>query len=874
MFQRQNRTAFPTRNIILLAIAVLGFLVFFIGKMREPSTAEQPPIEPETEEKRSSGLTPEESFYAMRDYPLFRPNVQTYTEALEQARLTDAAARPRGGNEGVLAPWTTQGPGNIGARINTMAVDPIDHQTIYLGYSGGGAWKTTNGGLTWNPIFDDHNFLSIGHIAIDPANPNILYLGTGDPNISGYPFIGDGIWKSTDKGETWEPYGLESTRIVSKIIVNPGGSNQLYAATMGLPFERNNDRGLYKSGTTAPNWQPSLFISNEAGIIDLVVSPNDPNTLYAAAWDRIRNNQESLISGNNARIWKSVNGGATWNKLSGGLPQGNQCRIGLCIDPNNGQHLFASYVGENLTFSGLYESSDGGNSWQLNAGNGLNSDFQSNFAWYFGQIRINPYNNQDIWLLGVTSFRSLNGGQNWYEAAGWQQGIHADHHDIAFLSAETFLLATDGGLYRTDDDANNWYRAENIPTTQFYRVAYNPHNPTFYYGGAQDNGTVAGNASTIDDWQRLYGGDGFQALFHPSNPNIFYFEYQNGAIGGTLDGGNFDDATVGIDDSDRRHWDMQYILSHHNTDILYTGTYRLYKGLGHLPSWSAITDDLTDGNIFGARFHTISTLDESPLDPDQVYVGTTDGNVWRVDPTNLTSTNLNAGLPDRYVSAVKASPSDPNRVFVAHTGYRDNDFSSRIHRSDDRGASWMPIAGDLPNLAINDLQILAGHQDSVLFAATDGGVYVTLNSGQHWERLGTGMPFVPVYDLDMNLAKRTLLAGTHARSIMSFPLDSLRIGENSSTFTPGGIAAPSLTVTPSPAYSSTEITVENLKSNQETEVFITDLSGKVCWRRAFKGFGKHTTALDLQPFNAGVYIAYAKSNGKLWATRKFMVCKT
>ena len=873
MFQRQNRQAFPYRNILVLAAVVLVFLVYLLKKSKEIPAQNLHVIESETGEKRDSGLQPFEAFYAMRDYPVFRPDVRTYVNALSEARQVDAAARPRGGNDGVFASWTLEGPGNIGARINSIAIDPVDHNTIYIGYSGGGVWKTTNGGQSWNPIFDDHNFLSVGHIAIDPSHPEQVYIGTGDPNISGYPFIGDGIWKSNDKGATWQAYGLESQRIVSKMVVNPSGSAKIYAATMGLPFERNNDRGLYKSGIASPNWQSSLFISNEAGIIDLVVSPTAPNTLYAAAWDRIRNNQESLVLGENARIWKSTDGGVNWNKLSVGLPAGEQSRIGLAIDPNNGQHVWATYADSNLVFSGLYETNDGGNSWQLNAGNGLEFGFQSNFAWYFGQVRVNPYNAQDIWLLGVTTYRSIDGGETWFEAAGFTQGVHADHHDIAFLAADQFLLATDGGLYRSYDDAFTWERAENIPTTQFYRVAYNPHYPDYYYGGAQDNGTLAGNAASINEWLHLYGGDGFQAVFHPTDPNILYYEYQNGAINGTVDGGNFDVATEGIEGSDRRHWDMQYLLSHHDADVMYTGTYRLYQSYGHLPAWFPITEDLTDGIIFGPRFHTISTLDESPLDPDQVYVGTTDGNVWRINPNAQSSTKLSANLPDRYVSSVKASPNDPSHVFVAHTGYRSNDFTPRLHRSVDQGANWVPVVGDLPNLAINDIQILAGHQDSVIFVATDGGVYVTRNGGTHWDRLGTGMPFVPVYDLDINLSKRTLIAGTHARSIMSFPIDSLRIGENSSTFTPGGIAPPALTVNPSLASSNTILSVENLKSNQSAEVFISDLSGKILWQQAFKGFGKHEAQIDLNTFAPGVYIAFARSNGKLWGSRKFVVGK-
>jgi len=824
---------------------------------------------PEAAKSKDAPFRPAEEFYAMRDYPFFRPDIRAYTEAIAEARQSAGNSGSRNGENGISAPWTLQGPGNIGARVNTIAIHPTNSSIIYIGYSGGGAWKTTNGGATWNPIFDEQDYLAIGHIAVDPGNPDHVYIGTGDPNIGGYPFIGNGVWKSTDQGETWQYIGLEGQRIVSKLIVNPSGSQKIYAATMGVPFERNNDRGLYRADLSAPaGWQQSLFVSDQAGIIDLVVSPDNPNVLYAAAWDRIRNNSESTVSGENARIWKSTDGGANWSPLAGGLPQGTQCRIGLAIDPNNGQHVVATYANANLSFGGLFETFDGGLSWQQNAGTGLDLNFQSNFAWYFGKVRINPFNAQDIWILGVNTYRSLNGGQTWFQGVN---GPHVDHHDLAFLGPNHFLLGTDGGLYRSADNGQNWQRAENIPTTQFYRVAYNPHQPALYYGGAQDNGTIAGNAEQVNAWTDIFGGDGFQAVFHPEDPNIYYYEAQNGAIFGNGSDGIFGYATESIEQADRRHWDMPYLISRHNPEILYTGTYRLYIGFGHLPIWTPITDDLTDGLVFASRFHTISALDESPLDPDQVYVGTIDANVWLVNPNTQETTNLSAGLPERYVSAVKASPSDPNRVFVSQTGYRDNDFVARIHRSDNLGATWTPISGNLPNLAVNDFYILPDTEDQVIFAATDGGVYVTLDGGQAWERLGTGMPIVPVYDLDHNFDQNTLIAGTHARSVMTFPIDSLVINPPTPTFNPNRPTGPALTVTPALARSTTTLTVENLRANQRATVLVADLNGKVLLQMPVNGTGKHERSIDLTTFSAGVYVVFVRSEGRILETRRFVV---
>lgn len=870
MFQRQSRSTFPARNLFVLGAAVLGFLYFLLKNVQQTPPQQTIPIEPQEETKDSANLRPAEWFFALREWPDFTPDVKTYSDALKEARLS---VQSRDGNPGFSAAWQLEGPANIGARVNTIAVSPFNPDLILIGYSHGGIWKTDDGGQNWRPVFDGNSFLAIADITFDPSHGNVVFAGTGDPNISGYPFIGDGVWMSSDYGDTWTHLGLENQGIISEIIVDPNAPNRLFAGAMGLPFVRNNNRGFYSGTPFGGNWQQKLFISDQTGIIDILLAPGNPNVLYAAAWDRIRNNQESVVSGENARIWKSVDGGNTWNKLAGGLPEGEFSRIGLAMDPANQNHLFASYVNTSLEFAGLFESFDAGQTWNENPCQGLDFGFQSNFAWYFGKIRINPFNPLDIWMLGVQSYRSLDGGETWQLAAGFGQGVHADHHDLAFLGAQHYLLATDGGLYRSADNAENWERAENIPTTQFYRVAVNPHQPDLYYGGAQDNGTSVGNAALLNSWLPVFGGDGFQAVFHPQDPNIFYYEFQNGSIYGTTNGGNFDQATNGIEGSDRRHWDMQYAISQHDANVMYTGTYRIYRGNGHLPEWTPISDDLTDGIIFGSRYHTITTLHESPLDPDLLLVGTTDANVWRGNPNTQDWTNISAGLPDRYVSSVKASPANPDRIFVSQTGYKSNDFAPRIHRSDDLGVSWTSVSGDLPNLAVNDLVILPGHQDTVIFAATDGGVYGTTNGGLHWERLGTGIPLVPVYDLEFNPAQQTLVAGTFARSIHTFSLDSLQLGQNSSTFTPNGYALPSLSISPNPASGHAFLRVENLKSNQQAEVIITDLTGKQIYRKTFRGFGKHEEILDLQDIPQGVYVSCLRTNGKVMSAEKLVIAR-
>lgn len=865
-FERRTPQPFPIRNIILLAVVVLAFFIFLLKSMESRAGETAAPEKESSEMRRDTGLWPNELFYAMRDYPRYSPDVESYSRALYAAKN---GAAQRNNFPGFTTAWTLEGPANIGARINTIKVHPTDPATIYLGYSGGGVWKTTDDGQNWTPLFDDHVFLSIGDIELDPTDPETVYVGTGDPNVSGYPFIGDGLWKSADGGQSWQSLGLENTRIISKIIVNPDNPDQLLVGAMGLPFTRDNHRGIFRSTNGGQSWQQVLFVADSVGVIDMAQAPDNPNVIFAATWDRIRSNSESLVSGPNARIWRSTDGGQNWTPLSGGLPETPMSRPGLAIDPSNSGHLLVTFANEGLSFEGIFESNDGGDTWAELPAPGLDPGFQSNFAWYFGKIMFNPYNPQEIWVLGVYSYRSLDGGQNWQYVDAY---THADHHDLVFTGPNSAFLATDGGLYRNEDISLdfNWYKGENIPTTQFYRVAASPHLPEYYFGGAQDNGTVVGNAQDPQGWYSVYGGDGFLPVFHPLDPNIYYYEWQNGNIVGTSDGSFIDDATLGIDPNDRRHWDMPYMISPHDPDVLWAGTYRLYQGFGHLPGWVPVSDDLTKG--INDRFHTISTLDESPVVQNLLYVGTNDGKVWRGDMNSSVWTDVTAGLPDRYVSSVKGSPSFADHVFVSQTGYRDNDFSARLHRSDNRGNTWVPIAGDLPDLAINDLLVLPGHQDSIIFVATDGGVYGTLNGGQHWERLGSNFPYAPVYDLALNTELNTLIAGSHARSIMSFPLDSLMEGNQSSTSSPGGALAPRLTVSPTlNAGGPIQIAVENIKPRQNTEVVIVDLAGRVQWQQPYTSQANTIKTLDGGSLPAGVYIAFARTNGKVWGQQKFVV---
>lgn len=732
------------------------------------------PIESKEENETEDLFAPYEFFDFERSYPYAKPDVVAMRKVMEDIAAT-AIGPVKAGNP-FNEQWQVEGPGNIGGRINCIAVHPQNSDIIFTGTPTGGIYKTTNGGNSWTPVFDDQVQLSIACIVFDPTDANIMYAGTGDPNISGFAFMGNGIYKSTDGGNSWNYLGLSAQSIISKIAVDPTNPQVIYAASMGVPHTQGPNRGLYKTTDGGQTWEQILSLGNDAGIIDLIMDPSNPQTLYASGWNRIRNNQQTIGFGNASKIFKTTDGGQNWTVLSNGLPAPGLSRINLDIIPSSPQTLYASFVDSTYNLYGLYKTTNGGSSWAPIGTNGLSPNATGGFGWYFSHLKVNPFNSNKLYFLGVDLWETTNGGGSWDYGAPewWNYDVHADKHDMVFLDANTYLLATDGGLYRTDNGGLSWDDIDIIPNTQFYRVAYNPFNPDYYYGGAQDNGTTGGNLAIYSSWPRLFGGDGFTAVFDPTDPNIIYHEVQFGVIYWSDDGGNnWQNLDAGLDPDDRYNWDMQYFLSKTEPQTMYTGTQRMYRMVGApYGVWQPISPDLTDGVIFGPRFHTISTVSQSPLKADYLYAGTTDGNVWRTLDGGNNWDNITSTLPDRYVTGVYGSPNDTNTVFVTHSGYLYNDYLPHIHKSINKGDTWIDITGDLPQVAVNDLLVIEG-KDSLLFAATDAGVYGTINGGTNWFRVGNNMPTIIIEDVEYNPSTGMLVAGTHGRSIMTYPLQKI-----------------------------------------------------------------------------------------------------
>ena len=671
--------------------------------------------------------------------------------------------------------WRMEGPHNIGGRINVVVLNPDDEDEIWIGTSAGGVFKTSDAGESWLPIGDSFSNLSIGSIAFDPSNSSTVYVGTGDPNISGYPKTGDGVYKTEDGGDNWESLGLEELGVISKIIVDSDDSDILYLASMGTPYYESADRGIYKSDDGGESWNQILFLAESAGISSMVAHPNNPDTLYAAGWDRIRSNTQSIVSGDHSRIYRSYDGGISWDTLSGGLPQEYMSRAAIDISLSNPEVLYASFVNdEDMQFYGVYRSDDNGDSW-TETETGFLDGALGGFGWYFGMVRINPTDENNVHVAGVELHSTIDSGDTWYQSTPnwWEYVVHADMHDLAYSSSGDIYLATDGGLYVSYNNMASWEYISYIPITQFYRVTVNPHEDEVYAGGAQDNGTSAGNYEGLSEWPRIYGGDGFKAIYHPDDEDIMLATTQNGFFHISFDGGEFFDSyNTGIDGEERVAWDAPIINSSHESEVLYTGTTRVYKTLGL--SWFPISDELViSGEYYPANRYVLTTIAESSLDADVLYTGSSDGGVWGTENGGGDWTDISEGLPERYVTDIKASSEEEGRVYITQSGYKDGDDVPHIYRSDDYGQTWEGIGGDLPDFGLNNVEILEGHADSILFVASDGGVYYTVNSGETWDRVGDNMPFILVFDIEIDYDANRLVAGTFSRSIQSISLDSL-----------------------------------------------------------------------------------------------------
>jgi photosystem II stability/assembly factor-like uncharacterized protein len=771
--------------------------------------------------------------------------------------------------------WTIQGPGNLGGRVNAIAVNPKDENIIFIGFSHGGAYRSMDGGNSWTPVFDNEISLYISDIAIDPKNPQTIYIATGDHSGGFYCGQGNGIYKSTNNGNSWQQSGLKETRVISKILIDYKNPQIVYAASLGYSYEKNSQRGLYKSTDGGTNWNKILYLNDSTGITDLIMHPVNPNILFAVSWNKLGTNNRAMIIGPDGQIFKSIDGGNNWQRLTNGLPADSiNGRIAIAISKSQPNILYARYVrtytdcGNGNNLYGIYRSDNTGDSWSqlpaLEAGSGLPCDCLGGFGWYFQNIIVNPKDADDLYILGIEMYRSTDGGNFWDLAVPpwFTYEVHADKHAFVFLKNGDFLLGTDGGLYRHNDFFDSWDDIENIPTNQVYRVAYNPHYPENYYGGLQDNGSTGGNKDDIDNWDRIYGGDGFQMAFNEINPEIFYAEYQNGALQQYYYG-DWRPFTSGL--RGNKNWDFPYMISRHNPSQLIAGSDQIYFNENDtIDDWKAISPNLVSSSRYPSRSNpTITSLDESPLDPKTLIAGTINGNVWITKEFDKNWINISSGLPVAYISSVKTSFKNSNTFYVSLSGHRGNDFNDYIYKTTDQGLNWQSMQSNLPNLPVYDILIYSSKQDSVIFAATHIGVYASLDGGLNWGRIGENMPFIEVFDLEINESEKTLIAATFGKSIMTFPLDDIfKIHVNSTE-----LSTLQFVLYPNPV--SNELIISGRYSDLENaNISILNSEGKKVIDNYFCKDAKNI--IPVQSLNNGIYylVIYKKSKT---AVSKFII---
>jgi photosystem II stability/assembly factor-like uncharacterized protein len=825
--------SFNTLSIVLLTIAILMF--FLPEHSHYHSKSENGKDETEKE--------PYDDFMLQRTYPFNTFDITAYKKGLEDAAKKIPAKNLRTTN---ALQWTAEGPGNVGGRFNCIAVNPLNHNVMYAGSANGGVWKTNDNAQNWFPIFDSIPYLAIGAIGINPGDTAEIWVGTGDVNISGTMYTGNGLYKSNNSGRTWTYMALSDTYVISAILFNPANTAEMLVSTMGNPFNRDNNRGIYRSTNSGSTFTNVQFLNDSTGCIDLVQDPVNPSIVYAASFTRMRTEELTVYTGTENYIFKTTNFGQNWAQLAGGLPNGlTHERIGITVAKSNPDILYALYSASDGATPELYKSADAGLSWSgINLTN-LDVNMYGSQGWYFGKIYCDPSNPDTIYIPGVYLQVSYDGGTTWqgatFNSAVW---VHADGHYMIFHSSNEILFCTDGGLYNSLDGGFTWNDIENIPNNQFYFVREIPYAHGVYAGGVQDNGTNYGNAMAFNNYIQIYGGDGF-TIQYPANQQLVYSEYQYGGI-------VYDDLYpsnnwqfVDKDTIEKYNWHTPYILSNFSDDTLYLAGETVQRiDIAPYGLHSTISPVLHDANSPEKVCNT-STLNQSKLDRNILYAGTADGKIWNTLNGGNSWNDVTPSGNRYYITRVMPSPNNANSVYATRSGYRQNDNTPLIYKSINNGNTWTSVSGDLPMLAVNDILIYPGNEN-ILFIANDAGVYFTVNGGQHWERVGDNMPFVAVLDIELNYDNSTIIAGTFGRSIYTVDISSIV------TSVPSVELAPVISVYPNPATNSIEVC--SLIHVERFEIYSSSGS------RVKSGQGNRIDISDLKPGNYFINISSGEKN--------------
>lgn len=709
------------------------------------------------------------------------------------------------------------GPAVMGGRIADIAVSPINSSTWYVAVGSGGVWKTANSGITWTPIFDQQPSYSIGTVTLDPNNPEVVWVGTGE-NVSGrHVGWGDGVYKSMDGGATWKQMGLKKSEHIGKILIDPRNSDVAYVAAEGPLWSSGGERGLYKTADGGTTWQLVLNIDENTGVTDIEFDPSNPDVLYAAAYQRRRKTWALLAGGPKSGIYKSTDSGKNWKQVSTGLPSGDVGKIGLAVTPANPQLVYATIESDGKN-KGFYRSTNKGESWEkqnsyISGGTGPH---------YYQEIEASPTDPDLIYQMDVFIHVTRDGGKT-FDYLGTGREKHSDNHALWIdpKNGQHLIAGTDGGLYETFDEGTTWRHFPNLPISQFYKLALDNAEP-FYnvVVGAQDLGTLIGPSRTMNvegvrnqDWYIPLGADGYDAAFDPKDPNIVYMEIQQGLLHRhdrmTNEVLNIQPQPAPNDPPERWNWDSPILVSPHDSKTLFFGSQRVWKSTNRGNSWTPISGDLTTNtsryalkmmdcvesidalydNGAMSKYATLTGISESPIKAGLIYTGSDDGliQVSEDGGQNWRRSTLPKVPAQSFINDVEASTLNEDVVFATADAHKLGDYATYLFMSSDRGKSWRSIAGDLPANTIVWVIKQDHLEENLLFIGTEYGIYFSVNKGVNWTKLDAGVPTIAFRDLELHPRENDLVGATFGRGVYLLddysPLREISKGTRSTTST-------------------------------------------------------------------------------------------
>jgi len=717
--------------------------------------------------------------------------------------------------------WRSIGPANMSGRVVDIEAVESDFRHVLVASASGGVWKSVNAGTTWTPIFDSTGVASIGDIALFQKDPNVIWVGTGEANNRNSVSWGNGIYKSTDGGQTWTNMGLEDTHQIARVVTHPTHRDIVYVCAIGHLWGYSGQRGLFKTTDGGKTWTKltsGLPDDGKTGCTDLVMDPSNPDVLYAAMYQRLRRPWRFDSGGPNGGIFKSTNGGKSWTKLTNGLPKGETGRIGLAVSRSNPKIVMAilehgvqlrpsdpDYNNMNVLGSGVYRSEDGGNSWKY-----LNR--YNNRPFYYSQIRINPLDDQRVYVLTTRFMESTDGGKTFQQGA---LGIENDFHAMWLdpTNKDRYYVGNDKGPSLTHDHGKTFNFFDNMCLAQFCAIGVDMRDPYYIYGGTQDNGSWGGPSFArdargilTDHWWKLHWGDGSHAQIDPTDWRIVYTETENGglrrynaqthqAVSIRPNPQNiigYDEFVSRLPEAPARgsrtlfryNWNSPLLLSPHNPKTLYLGGNYLFKSIDGGDHWQIISPDLTTNDpektreetggltrdVTGAETHcTITGISESPLVPGLIWVVTDDGNVQLTRNGGASWENVRHNIPDvpegMWASSVEASHFDRATAYVTFDGHRSDNFTPWVFKTTDYGKTWTNITNNLPKGHTVWVIREDPKNKNLLFVGTEFGLFISLNGGQSWTPFMNNLPPVAVRDIVIHPRENDLIVATHGRGI-------------------------------------------------------------------------------------------------------------